>query len=200
MASMDYSAKSRRKTFARSRGEMKVIDTNLSSADISSTAIITCINACARGDDINDRIGRECTMKSVQIRGYFQALGACPGDIVFWSVVYDRQSNGAAPGWTDVYTTAAEQPNLRNLDNRKRFKVLGSGYLVVNAATSLDGLQTPIEFYRKLNHPIEFNSLNNGDVGDISTGGLFWMVRAGQAQGANDTGFYGSVRVRYTDT
>lgn len=183
-----------------SRGELKAIDTSLTTADVSSTASLLCINPCGQGSDIGQRVGRQIVMKSLQIRGFFNPNGANSGDIVFWSVVYDRQPNAALCGWTDVYTTSAAYPQLRNLNNRKRFKVLGSGYITIPATTSIDAKYIPFEFYRKLNHPVEFNATNGGTIADITTGSLVWMVRATAALGADDVAFNGSSRVRYSDT
>lgn len=179
-------------------GELKKIDTVLLNTNVSTTASITLINGCARGDDSDDRIGREIQMKSVQVRGDFYPNGTNAGDLVFWAVVYDRQTNAAAPVWTDVYTSDGIYPQLRNLDNRKRFKVLGSGYIQLPKAGA-EYPYTPFEFYRKLNHPVEFNSENNGNVGDITTGSLFWFVRATTVAGDNDYTLQAYSRVRYSD-
>lgn len=179
-------------------GELKAIDTSLLTTDVSTTEIITCINACSQGTDIGTRIGREIKMKSVQVKGAFYPNGANAGDLAFWAIVYDRQTNAAAPAWTDVYTDDGIYPEFRNLNNRKRFKVLGSGYIPLPKAGA-DVVRTPFEFYRKLNHPVEFNAVNGGAVADIQTGGLFWMLRGATAAGADDYAFQASARVRYSD-
>lgn len=180
-------------------GELKMIDTDLTNAGVSTTATITCLNACQVGTDITNRIGREILMTSVQLRGFFNPSGANTGDIVFWAIVYDRQSNAAAPVWTDVYMTDSIFPETRNLNNRKRFKVLGSGYITVPSATSIDAKYIPFEFYRKLKHPVEYNATNGGTVADIVTGGLFWMVRGITVLGANDVNCSIGGRVRFSD-
>lgn len=137
-------------------------------------------------------------MRSVQIRGYLYPNGAAVGQVVFWSVVYDRQTNAAAPTWADVYTSDDIEPNLRNLNNRKRFKILGSGYIPMPKAGA-DVARVPIEFYRKLKHPVEYNSTNGGTVADITTGGLFFMIRADVALGADDESIAAWSRVRFAD-
>lgn len=181
-----------------SKGELKSIDTDLSSADVSTTEIITCINACSQGSDIGNRVGREILMTSVQVSGTMKTNGASTGDIIWWAIVYDRQVNAAAPVWTDIYTTDASVPNLRNLNNRKRFKVLGSGMIALTKVGS-DNPYGVFQFYRKLKHPTEFNATNGGTVADITTGGLFWLIRGSTAQGADDATFSGSARVRFSD-
>jgi len=179
-------------------GELKAIDTALSSTAINTTEIITCINPCAQGSDIGQRVGREIIMKSVQLSGVFYPGGASVGDVITWSLVYDRQTNAAAPVWTDVYTQDSTNPLFRNLNNRKRFKVLGSGMLAVPKVDA-DVINTPFNFYRKLKHPVEFNATNGGTVADITTGGLFFMIRGRAAPGADDYDCSLYARVRFSD-
>lgn len=179
-------------------GELKSIDVDLSSTDVSTTEQVVCLNPCTQGSDIGNRVGREILMRSVQIRGVFNTMAASVGDVAFWALVYDRQTNAAAPAWTDVYTTDDWYPNLRNLNNRKRFKILGSGYISL-PKVGADNPYVPFEFYRKLKHPVEFNATNGGTVADITTGGLFWLVRATVVAAGDDSQFRGSSRVRFAD-
>lgn len=204
MASMDYSAQSRRRYQAAARAwgvgtELKAIDTDLSWDNVSTTDRLECINLCTAGADIGNRVGREITMRSVQLRGYIVGNGAAPAGLVFWAIVYDRQSNGAAPSWEDIYTADTLEPQFRNLDNRKRFKVLGSSYVQVPSTSSLETKQVPIEFYRKMRHPVEYNSTNGGTIADIQTGALWFMIRASEAVGDNDYSIEAWTRVRFTD-
>jgi len=180
-------------------GELKAVDTTMSE-DVSTSEIVRVMNACSQGTDIGTRVGRQITMKSVQIRGHIKANNANPGDLVFWAVVYDRQSNGAYPNMSDVYTTDSLVPNFRNLNNRKRFKVLGSGYIKIPTATSLEGNIVPFEFYRKLNHPTEYNATNGGTIADITTGSLLFMQRGYHVAGADDSSIVVYSRVRFSDT
>lgn len=181
------------------KGELKAIDTDISNTAVATAESVICINKCTQGSDIGNRVGRQIMMKSVQIRGFMSTVGTNNGDLVFWAVVYDRQSNAAAPEWTDVYTTDAVYPQLRNLDNRKRFKVLGSGYEPMAAVATVDYRYKVVEFYRKLDLPVEFNATNGGTVADITTGGLFFMIRGSSAAGDNDVHLYASSRVRFSD-
>lgn len=179
-------------------GEMKYIDTTLDSAAVSTTEIIQCINACQVGTTVSTRIGRQITLRSVELQGYFTATGANTGDMVRWAVVYDRQTNAAAPTWTDVFKNDVVTHAVRNHDNKRRFKVLAKQVVPIPKAGA-DNPVVPLEYYRKLRHPTEYNSTNGGTVADITTGGLFFMVRAMAAAGADDVALYGIARVRYAD-
>lgn len=197
-ASRDMSRRSRQVEMWGARGELKAIDTSLTGY-ASTTERIVCVNACTQGSDIGNRVGRETLMRSVQVRGHFQPGSAADPNVVFWAVVYDNQTNAAAPVWTDVFTADGTYPQLRNLDNRKRFKVLGSGYLSLVGGTSVEEKYIPFEFYRKLKLPVTYNSTNGGTVADIATGGLFFMVRGTGADGTSCSGLSASARVRFAD-
>lgn len=187
-----------RASLGASTGEVKWIDTVLTTTDISTTEIISALNLIPNGSDVSERVGREAVMISVQVTGHFFTNGASAGDDVFWAVVYDRQTNGALPTWQDVYTTDAVVPNIRTHYNRKRFKVLGSGYIVV-PKVGADIRHVPFNFYRKLKHPVEYSSAA-AIIDNVRSGSLIWMVRGTGAAGADDTSFSGSARVRFTDT
>lgn len=137
-------------------------------------------------------------MVSVQVRGYYKPNGTNAGDVVFWSLVYDRQTNGVVPAWTDVYTLDSISHQIRNLDNRKRFTILGSGYIPIPKAGA-DIPIIPFEYFKRIEFMTEYNATNGGTVADITTGGLFWMHRGGSAAGDNDVTADLAARLKYTD-
>ena len=51
----------------RTKGEMKSVDVYTGSLVADSTGTLQLLNGLARGDDIDERDGREVTMKSIQI-------------------------------------------------------------------------------------------------------------------------------------
>lgn len=197
MASMDYSAQSRRRYVNTARrlarvGELKVIDTSVT----GSAASVDLVNACVQGTDQDERIGREILMTSIEIEGYVSfSFAAAGSDISNLFIVYDKQSNAAAPSFSDVYTTSL--PNcVRNLDNRKRFKVLAE--IPTMATTDVSNtVLVPVKYYRKLMLPVEFDASNAGDITDIRTGGLF--VLQGSGPGGSTIGSTLKVRVRFSD-
>lgn len=178
-------------------GELKWKDTDVSDTTIDTTEVFTLLNGMTKGTDVGNRVGRQITMRSVQFRGYFTAEDGDKGYSVFWAILYDKQPNAAAPVWTDVYTTDAVYPLLRNLDNRKRFKILTSGWAVI-PKTGADWEQVPVDVYKKINLKTEYDSSDAGTVADITYGSLHFIMR-GQANAATAPALYGSVRLRYSD-
>lgn len=188
------------------QGEFKAIDTT-TNGDLNTTGTIALVNGCARGDDINARIGREIVMRSVQIEIDAQSTDttgiAQEGRIL---LVYDRQANGAAPTFANVLAaTGASLPiSPRNLENRRRFKILMDKKFVLGpqgaTTTALGGQSVKhFKFYRRLRHPVTFNSGNAGTIADITSGSLYLMGCNGIAPGATDGFWSAYTRVRYED-
>lgn len=150
--------------------------------DTAAFAGMSLLNEIELGDRDYQRDGTKILMKSVRISGNL-TLPTSAG--VTWAqvrmlVVYDKQTNGTAPligdilsssktgGGFDTFTTP---PNARN---RGRFEVLCDRYFFLskNQAYAI-----PLEFYRRLNHPVQYNGQAN-TIADISSGGLFFLLFA----------------------
>lgn len=181
-----------------SDGELKAVDVSIAASPCDTTGGVTLLNGLARGDDINQRNGREVLLKSIEIRlrnlvtagtGTEQTHRVC--------IVYDRQSNGAAPTIADILSA----PNVlypRNLENRRRFKILYDRAFTLNA-TGEPGGERFHKFYRRLAHPVTFNTGNAGTIADITMGSLYLITMGTNAPGATAGICTGRCRVRYED-
>lgn len=178
-------------------GEFKAIDVSPSLACDSGTAV-QLLNGCARGDDINERVGRQITMKSIQIKFNTKVTTSTGVDqrhrIV---IVYDKQTNAAAAAWTDVFVSA-DTMALRNLENRSRFVILYDKMITLNASAE-SGSSALRSIYLRCNLPVTFNSGDAGTVADIVTGSLYLMVIGSEGAGATAGSMYGRSRIRYVD-
>lgn len=190
----------------RDTGEYKSIDQTVGNATLDTTGSVTLLNGCARGTDINEREGREIDLRSVQLRMNISARSeAIVDQTVRVLLVYDRQTNGAAPGLTDIIR-GGTVCGMRNLENRKRFKILMDYTVRLNANyTGGASLHTAAnngvfkDYYQRFNLPTTFNSGNAGTVADMATGSLY-MVRVGEiAAGTAAAEVDFCSRVRYTD-
>jgi len=121
--------------------EKKVIETAVQSTGLVNTGVITLLNGVAQGDDFDSREGRQITVKSVQVRGYFdklvytdQAAAHCR-----MLIIMDQQTNGAAPTMADILQDADEPLSFMNLNNRERFKVLADVHTVLGAQNATGG-------------------------------------------------------------
>jgi len=182
-------------------GEFKAIDVSATSV-VDTTGAVTCLNGCARGDDIAGRNGRETTMKSIEFRAV-----VAPTDVTGVEqtarvlLVYDRQAN--ATPLTAVQVLAANNTYApRNLENRRRFKILFDRTFQIgdrSAAPASMPFAKTIKFYRRLAHPVTYNAGNAGTVADIVTGSLYLITVGTQGAGgaAGSCIFYS--RVRFQD-
>ena len=180
-----------------STGELKAVDTSVNqSADTTGGVVL--LSGIARGDDINQRTGREVTLRSIECRFLGRVTAGTGIDQQQrLLLVYDRQSNGAAPTVADVLGSA----NVlypRNLENRRRFKVLYDRYFQLNASGE-PGSEKVFKFYRRLRHPMVFNSGNAGTVADITSGAIHAVICGSAAPGATAGTIQGRVRIRYED-
>lgn len=179
--------------------EFKAVDIDNGSSVCDSTGAVTLINGVALGTDIDDRIGRQVMLRSVEMKGYvYPTAGTGVDQIHRVLLVYDRQCNGVAPAITDILK-AVSTTAVRNLNNRKRFKILMDKVFPVSASGEANSIHT-YTFYRKLRHPMEFNAGNAGTVADIQNGGLFVVTLGTSAPGATAGGSNWTTRVRYNDS
>lgn len=189
-----------------STGEFKSVDVSLDSLGVDTTGTVSLLNGVGRGTDIDEREGREVNMRSVQLRYIVYTNTEAASDQ--WGrviLVYDRQSNGTAPAITDVLQTNSITA-MRNLENRKRFKIFMDKTFVINASyQTAAALNTASnnhffeEYYRKLSHPVTFNSGTAGTIADITTGSMYLITMGTAATGTTSSLCGLKSRIRYTD-
>lgn len=178
-------------------GEFKSVDVHAATA-VTTTPLVVLLNGIARGDDINERTGREVDMRSIQFSAQVRAATATGVDQTHRVlIVYDRQTNAAAPTMAQVCESATIQAP-RNLENRKRFSILFDEIYNLNAAAE-SGSSRQIRWYRHLNHPETFNSGDAATVADITTGSVYLIVLGTEAAGATSGSIDYWSRIRYQD-
>lgn len=179
--------------------ERKAIDVGPGTYECSSTGSITLINPCARGDALNERIGRKTFMRTVQVVGQVSPTDTTGIlQVARVLVVYDSQPNAAAPGITDILTAATDR-GLVNLSNSLRFKIVMDKRYALYDNTGTSCRPEIIDEFRILNLPVHYNSGDAGTIADITTGAL-WLITCGDAaSGTTDSTAKITTRVRYTD-
>ena len=180
-----------------SRVEFKAVDTTVNIA-CDTTGAVHLLNGIARGDDINQRIGRRVVMRSIEMRVeslVTATTGVDQNHRVL--VVFDRQTNAVALTAADVLT-AVDINSPRNLTNRSRFKIIYDNLHHLNASGE-SGSHKVIDWYKRLWFPVTFNSGDDGTVADIQTGSMYLVVVGNRSAGADAGAVGGRVRIRYTD-
>lgn len=181
----------------KKEGEFKSIDTQ-PFLPLNSVGAATLLNQCVRGDDIGDRTGREIIMKSIELSCFTIPVAASPGSSGRFIVVYDRQSNGVAPTWAMV-VGAPSTTNFKNLDNRKRFKILFDKTIIMSDVGQSES-HNFFTWYRRLRHPVTYNAGNAGTIADINTGALYLLTYGSTGIAANPHNCWINARVRFLDS
>nr|WAE42720.1 MAG: capsid protein [Cressdnaviricota sp.] len=177
--------------------EFKAISRAMSDT-VDSTGTIACMNGTTMGSDLSNRVGRQIEMRSIEMKVYMNVISGTGVDQEMRCLlVYDRQTNGVSATITDILDTNNCQ-SLRNLDNRKRFKILMDKRFTFEASG-----QNPShcvwDYYRKLRHPVQYNSGNAGTVADIASGALYIIFFGDKVAGVTSGHEETKLRIRFTD-
>lgn len=200
----------RRRRYARRQSgkELKYFDTALSftfdtTGEVPATGQLLTI---AQGVDENQRVGRKCVIKSIQLRGSTVGVPAAAASFattVYLYVVLDKQCNGAAAAVTDVFTSADLSKAFRVLDNQDRFVILKKLRMrhvsQAGVTTAYNVTNIPFDFYKKCNIPIEYdNSVTTGAIGSIRSNNIF-LIAGADSQSDDLVTLGGNCRVRFSD-
>lgn len=183
-------------------GEWKVMDVSVLGA-VSTTPVLLLMNGIQNGTAYYNRVGTVISIRSVELRiNFISTAGTGVDQLQRYSLVLDRQPNGLAPLFTDIYGMiggASGLSSMRNLQNRKRFKVLWDRTYNVNVNT---GSNYNKYLYLKFRRPIKttYNAGNSGNVSDISSNALYFVSIGTQAAGATAGAVQGYTRIRFVDS
>lgn len=186
--------------FAGTGTELKFFDTSKALTTVAATGTILddSLNHIAQGTGESDRIGRKCTLKSINLHGLLQLPAATAAvntdDVVRFIVFLDKQCNGAAAGVTDILETN-DFFSFNNLANKSRFRILCDKKLTINAqgATATAGAYTYGEqrkgfnLYLRCNLPLEFDN-TTGAITELRSNNIGVLAISNQ----------GTARIQYT--
>jgi len=198
------------------QAEPKQVDININSG-ISNVAAVFLVNGVSQGSSEYQRIGRRIQMKSFELNGCVLPQGVAGyADYFRIALVYDRQSNAAAPAYSDIWqeinnagTTNSSCYSHRNVDNGYRFLVLKEQDMSsppggASQATAFTGTMADTMNAMKLNWRVNLSGLPVHYIGDgatvasISTGSLF-LIWIGNQNASSIAALNGSSRVTYLD-
>lgn len=183
------------------KAEYKNVDTNIAAAPLTTAGTLTLLNAIAAGNGPSGMVGRKCVLRSVQIRSSaFTGSAAGGGSTWRQLIVYDAESNGAAPAVNDILTNPNPFAPMQ-LNNSHRFKILMDDFGIfapnVAAATSASSPSTyAIDRYRKIALDFIGPATAGGPAG-ITTGAIYLLTLVSDATLTPSVTHF--ARVRYTD-
>lgn len=187
------------------KGELKYLDT-LSTGIFNTTGSTVLLNGVAEGLENNQRVGRQCMIKSVYVKGLFQNNGAFSADDlgeirIFWH----KDPLGSTPATGSWFQGGnISSLALNNVDNEDTVICLATikcttevNGTSVEYQRSVDGQNTGlIERYIKIN---ELSRWNNTTAIAPVAGGLF-VVFVGSGAAVNGPGSFNcTFRIRYRD-
>jgi len=207
-----YSRLRRNPFVRRSEVEKKYFDTLISAQAITASWVVSnSQNLIAQGTTESTRIGRKIVVKDIHCNG--QVVLSPDDDITTPSnqkvrvmLMLDTQANGANPtasGATGVMLDT-DVNSFHALANKGRFRTLYEcEEVLVSQAGAGDGVAgandfggdiKKLEFHKKVNIPIEYDS-TTGAITEIRSNNLFWIF-AGVTTGST---FTVRTRLRFTD-
>ncbi len=167
---------------------------NMTVAIAGNAGQVQLLNGLVQGTSGATRLGDRISMKTLSGRLNIKiGNGETDGCVVRCVLIYDRDSDGAAPTWTNLFGT---EDLLRVYDFREdpgRFQVLMDKTYRVNS----DTFQVPIKFWYNLAGKTTHYNGNAGTVADITKGSLYIMANTINNTVAVDVD--GQTVMRFTD-
>ncbi len=172
-------------------GELKFRDTFVGDTNLTVAGqVFNTVVQIAQGPGESERIGRKVRIRHVSIRGKMRMQStATPNSMSnLWRflVVQDRQSNGAAPGFTQVIQNGPIL-NFANLENSQRFRILADVTRPISASAAFgdgttNGSGEITQFFKleiPVNIRVEYDSLiSTGAIASIRTNNITVLVNA----------------------
>lgn len=190
--------------------EKKFFDTAITfsfdtTMEASSTAATGGILLIPQGDTQSTRDGRQCVIKSVQVRGtllFNPGAGAVGSTYAFMYMILDTQANGAYPAITDIFTSNMAELNMLNLNNSGRFRILKKWVMKFESkagvTTAWEPVVRQIEHFEKMNLLVDYSG-TAGAITEIRSNNIIFAFGSdGSTTGADDlVTLNGNVRVRF---
>lgn len=191
------------------QAELKFFDVEVNDSTIATGGIIfDSVNNIPQGVSENERVGRKCTIKSINWHGniflgtYDAEPGPRFGDRLRVILYQDKQANGDLAKILDILETD-DYLSFRNLSNSGRFNILMDKFMPMNYLTyangsgaqhSGSGVTKNLAFYKACNIPIEFSG-PTGATSEVRSNniGVLLVSELGMV------GIASTIRLRFSD-
>lgn len=186
----------------RLTGEKLFHDVTTTGAAVDTTPLIINCNVMDVGAAVGQRTGRRIEMQSIYVRMETHSGTTPTGCAIRVILFYDKQTNGAQPGATDVLDANRPEAML-NMDSRQRLEVLADKtyvQTVQSGGAATAGFVKTFNFhkiFRKLRCRDTIYSGTGSGIADIATGGLFIMLLSTEAVGVTAPVIDMVTRLRY---
>ncbi len=172
--------------------EFKSLDIT-TSATLTTTPVVALLSGLAKGDDIDNRDGRQVRWKSVEINLQIVMHTTPINTLVRILIVIDKQPNATLLTIAELLNQTTID-SVKNLDNRKRLVILrddvvqlGDGYLT----------STLWKYYKTLDMITVYDDSDAGTIADIETNALYLIMFSTEA--TNGPTVQRTMRMRFID-
>jgi len=176
--------------------ETKVLDFDIPTQAVSTTATVTYSSGIAQGTDIGGRVGDSIKVQHLEFLGRVVINSAATFSCIRILLVRDMANAGAAPAASDILETVSGSVTNRsplNYINRKRFSVLYDNFLTLDVATAYS---QPIRATIPMEKHINFRGTGS-TVGSAAEGSLFWLFVSDEATNTPNISVY--TQMLFTD-
>lgn len=137
--------------------EVKTLDQTLVNNTVDEAGVIYPIHEIAEGLDYDDRIGRQISNKSIQLKGTWVANGSATVTFVRLILFMDYGGSTATPQVSHILPTPSYH-EMRSFNSiyLKRYKILWDKTYCLDADGK--GRTAVINFYKKLHNVVKFGS------------------------------------------
>nr|QXP07773.1 MAG: putative capsid protein [Arizlama virus] len=163
-------------------GSVAVLLENVAYQEPAANTGYTVLNVVQQGAAVYNRVGTRVNFKSLQLRLMLSGQTAATVNAILRVVmVYDRQTNGAAPAIATIFSDLSAAGGATTtfhsglaIANRSRFQVIRDEMVPMSfGGDSVKHYKT----YAKGMWPTEY-SANNGTIGDVATGAIYLIYSA----------------------
>jgi len=178
------------------QAELKNIDIT-GNCVVNTVGAIVLLNPLAQGYDNGYRVARFVKLTAYELRAYVTSASEASAQTARLIIVYDRQTNGAAPVMLDILSVASpiSTYNSFNLD---RFEVLYDNLYAVREHGT-DFKQPNFDEDGELSHTCNYNSSSTATVADYVNGAVFLLSIGNVAAGETAATMYYRTRIYYYD-
>lgn len=168
---------------------------------VASFLGFTCINEVLASSAFYNRIGSKISIKSIQLDvDLFGAVPATTSGTVRVMIIYDRQTNGSAPTYSDLMSAAPSAvvcfSTGLNMTNRSRFSIIRDKYVELDFGMAVT---QHVHMYCKGRWDVEYKA-TAGAIGDIATGAIYVLMMQNLGPGSTNIGVQDCIsRIRYLD-
>lgn len=153
--------------------EKHYIDTSTSTQPGTTPAVIGIVSS-TQGDDTANRSGDSIKVTRVTVKGEMHINSGSAFDYVKIALVCDKNNQGSAPAWTDVFDSG-DTLCRTNVDNMDRFVIMKTWHLPFNLSTAYNHV---ISFSKKLDFHVKYGG-NAGTTADYRNNALYLMYVCG---------------------